>query len=491
MAEVGGVGGVGGAVRNRWLVLVAMTGSLSMVMLDQTVVTIALPTMSRDLHLSSTGQTWVVNAYVLAMAALVALGGKLGDRVGGVTTFTTGVVVFFLASLGCGLAPSGDLGETWIIAARVLQGCGAALMMPASASIVVSSFGVTERGKAMAIYVGISQVFLAVGPLLGGVLTQTVSWRAVFFLNVPLGLAALALVRVARPENIARPDARIRPVSVALLVSGVALVVLALQQSSVWYWGSVATLGTLGAGLVITACFVVTQLRTDDPLVDVRLFARRDLVGNFTVITLMQFGLLPVILFTSLYAQNLLGFSPIVAGVSALPLILPIMLSAQVGGRWYDRAGVRPPVLSGLAVATVGLGGWAAALPALSYPWQVPGMVVTGLGLGLMLSPTNTDTLGRVTRAQRSQASGLLQTVRQLGGTLGVALVGTLVLGIQHAPASGSAADPKQHAADAITVGFVVAAAALLAALVAGLLLLSRQRVVDADAEDHLLATAG
>ncbi len=146
--------------RNRWLVLIAMTGALSMIMLDQTVLSVALPSMSRDLPLPATGQQWVVNAYVLAMASLVALGGKLGDRFGGVTIFRLGVVTFFLASMACGLAPHGPLGEPWLIAARVLQGAGAALMMPASAAIVFGAFGVSERGRAMAIYAGISQVFL-------------------------------------------------------------------------------------------------------------------------------------------------------------------------------------------------------------------------------------------------------------------------------------------------------------------------------------------
>jgi MFS family permease len=154
--------------RNRWLVLVAMTGSLSMIMLDQTVVTVALPSMARGLPLTPTGQAWVINAYVLAMAALVALGGKLGDKLGGVTTFRIGVVIFFFASIGCGLAPHGSIGEPWIIAARALQGAGAALMVPASAAIVIGAFAVRERGRAMAMYTGISQVFLAVGPLLGG-----------------------------------------------------------------------------------------------------------------------------------------------------------------------------------------------------------------------------------------------------------------------------------------------------------------------------------
>ena len=458
-----------------------------MVRLDQTVVTVALPTMSRDLDLSGTGQTWVVNAYVLAMASLVALGGKLGDRFGGVTTFRLDVTIFFLASMACGLAPTGQWGEPWIIAARVLQGSGAALMMPASAAIVVNSFGVAERGKAMAIYAGISQVFLAVGPLLGGVLTESVSWPAVFWLNVPLGLAALAMVRLSRPKNVVRPGATIRPSSVALLVSGIALVVLALQQAGVWGWGSPATVGTLVGGVLLTTWFVVTQLRSADPLVDVRLFARRSLVGNFTVISLMQFALLPVMVFMSIYAQDLLHFSPIVAGLAALPLILPIMVATQLGGRWYDRAGVRPPVLTGVAITTGGLAAFAASLPALSYPWQIPGMVVTGFGLGLMLSPTNTDALGRVTPRERSQTSGLVQTVRQLGGTLGLALVGTLVLDILHRPAS----DPVQHAANAVTAGFAVAAAAMLVALFAGSALLSRERVTDTSGASAALTLAG
>lgn len=467
-------------IPRRWLVLVAMTGSLSMVMLDQTVVSVALPTMTRDLSLSSAGQTWVVNAYVLAMAALVAVGGKLGDRFGGVTTFRVGVSLFFLASLGCGFAPAGTLGEAWIIAFRVLQGTGAALMIPASSAVVVNAFGAAERGRAMATYAGIAQVFLAVGPLVGGALTEWVSWRTVFWLNAPMGLLALVLVAVARPDNQRRPEARVKVGSVVVLVAGLGSSVLGLQQASTWGWGSPATLATLGVGLALTAAFTVSQLRSADPVVDVRLLARRDLVGNFTVIGLTQFGLLAIVLFSSLYWQNLLHFGPIAAGVAALPLILPITAAAQLGGRWYDRAGVRPPVLTGLGVGTVGLVAWTATLPMLSYAAQIPGLVLTGLGLGLLLSPTLTDAMGRVSAAARSQCSGLLQTVRQLGGTLGVALIGTLVLQVLHQADGG---DPARHAAVAVTVGFAVAAAAFLVALFAGARLLPRARVEDGAAE--------
>jgi EmrB/QacA subfamily drug resistance transporter len=468
--------GAGGEARtgNRWLVLVAMTGALSMILLDQTVVTVALPSMSRELPLSPSGAQWVVNAYVLAMAALVALGGKLGDRFGGVTTFRIGVAVFFLASMACGVAPKGAIGESWIIAARLVQGAGAALMVPVSATIVMSAFDVAERGRAMAIYAGISQVFLAIGPLLGGALTESVSWRTVFWLNVPVGLAALVLVHVARPPDERRPDVTIRPGSVIALVAGIGLTVLAVQQASTWSWTSPATLLTLVAGVLITAGFVVGQLRARDPLVQVRLFAQRAFLGNVVVLGLVQFALLAAILFSSLYLQDLLHLSPMRAGLAALPLIFAIAAAAQLGGRWYDRAGVRPPVIAGVAIATVGLGAWAAALPQLAYAVQVPGMILTGFGIGLLMSPANTDALGRVSAAERSQASGLVQTIRQLGGTLGVAVIGAVVLGIEH---HGTRAGSRQHAADAITVGFACAAATFVIALVAAWALLSRDRV--------------
>ena len=458
-----------GKASNKWLVLVAMTGSLAMIMLDQTVVTVALPSMARQLHLGPTGQQWVVNAYVLALAALVACGGKLGDLLGRATTFRAGVTVFFAASAGCGLAP----GAAVLIAARGLQGVGAALMMPASAAIVINAFDRRERGRAMAIYAGISQLFLAIGPLLGGFLTETVSWRAVFWLNVPVGLAALALVHAARPENARQAGSRLSVTAVALLTGGIGLLVLGLQQSSQWSWGSPATLLTIAAGAAGIAVFAVTQLRSADPLLDLRLFARRPFLGDSLVMALVQFGLLAAVLYASLYLQELLGFSPITAGLATLPLVLGITAAAQAGGRWFDRSGVRAPVLTGLSTALAGLAAWTLALPQLSYGWQVPGMLLTGVGLGLTISPTSTDGLNRASRAERAQASGLIQTARQVGGTFGVAIIGTIIAQILR---NGGAVPTSQHAAGAITAGFAVATASFGAALLAGALLLPRGR---------------
>jgi MFS family permease len=202
-----------------------------------------------------------------------------------------------------------------------------ALMMPVSASIVINAF--TEKpGRAMAIYVGISQVFLAIGPLLGGLLTETVSWRSVFWINVPVGIAALVMVHVARPDNQRQPRATIKAGPVALLVIGIDATVLALQQASVWTWTSAVTWIVLIAGLALTAAFTVGQLRSTDPLVNVRLFGRPAFLGDVVVLGLLQFGLLAVILFSSLYIQDLLHLSPMMAGLALLPLIFGIAAAA-------------------------------------------------------------------------------------------------------------------------------------------------------------------
>ena len=455
--------------RRNWLTLVAMTGSLSMVLLDQTVVSVALPTMSRELPLSASGQQWVVNAYVLAMATAVALGGKLGSKLGPVTTFRIGVSVFFLASALCGLAPN----ASWMITARVVQGVGAALMMPVSATIVMAAFPTEFRGRAMGVYVGISQIFLALGPLLGGACTEWGSWRLVFWLNVPVGIAALALVQITRPTNPAQNGLRVSPWHAVMLTAGIGTTVYALQQSGSWGWGSQRTWIVLTAGLVVLVAFVVLQLRASDPLVQVRLLAKRAFLGDVLVLFATQFSMLAMTLYAALYSQNLLGYSPMRAGCSSLAMIIPLMAGAQIAGRWYDAAGARRPLLTGLALTTVGTVVWALSLPHIDYWSKVPGMALAGLGLGLVFSPVNTDALSRVGSEDRPQASGMVQTVRQLGGTLGVAVIGALILSREHTESTLTA--KISDTAHAMENGFWVAAAAFLAAFVAAFFLLPRK----------------
>src|ERR1700753_1136375 len=228
------------ASSRRWWVLATMTGALSMIMIDQTVVSVALPTMQRDLGLSVAGVQWVVNAYLLVLAVLVALGGRVADLLGAERTFRAGSALFVLASALCGLAGSG----TWIIAARGLQGVGAAMMVPSTGALIINTFDARERGKAMGIYSGISMVFLALGPLVGGLLTQGVSWRAVFYINLPIGIAIVLASRFTLPH---RPRPRISRAAIdwtgiPLLIGGLGTLVLGLMQGQTWGWGSPAVL---------------------------------------------------------------------------------------------------------------------------------------------------------------------------------------------------------------------------------------------------------
>jgi len=330
------------------------------------------------------------------------------------------------------------------------------------------------RGRAMGTYVGISQIFLALGPLLGGACTEWLSWRAVFWINVPVGLAALALVHLARPTNNRQPALRIATSHLVLLVAGVGTTVYALQQAGTWGWESTQMLVMLSTGLLVLTAFVIVQLRSKEPLVNVRLFRRIPFLGDNLVLFGTQFGLLAITLFAALYAQNLLGYSPIQAGLSSLAMIVPLMIGAQIAGRWYDAAGARPPLLLGLALCTVGALVWASQLTDLAYLSKVPGMALTGLGLGLVFSPVNTDALSRVTGRERPQASGIIQTVRQLGGSLGVAVIGAIIVAHEHPTASLPA--QINNTAHAMAIGFTVAAAAFAVSLVCAWFLLPRSQ---------------
>lgn len=229
-----------------------------MITVNQTGISVALPTIRHELHTSTTGVEWVVNAYVLALGSLVAVGGRLGDRFGRTTMFVLGIVVFAIAAGAAGLAS----GESTLVIARAIQGAGAAMMQPASTTTVIDTFGEGERGRAMAIYIGVSSAFVAVGPLLGGALTEFVSWRTVFLLNLPIAIAALALTAIVRPANHPDPKRKLDTGGAVLLTVGLAAVVVAIQEGDVWGWSSAATVGALAAGILALAALFVFERRS-------------------------------------------------------------------------------------------------------------------------------------------------------------------------------------------------------------------------------------
>ncbi|MDQ3874435.1 MAG: MFS transporter [Actinomycetota bacterium] len=410
-----------------WWVLIAMTGSLSMILLDQTVVSVALPSIQQDLDLSQTELQWVVNAYLLAIAALVAVGGRLSDIVDRVRVFLVGVVVFALASALSGVA----VDEVSILAARGVQGVGAALMIPASAALVVNAFPIERRGRAMGIYAGVSMIFLSLGPLVGGVLTEW-TWRAVFWVNVPVAIATVVMTLTARPEGRVPGGQRLDVAGLVALVLGLVAVVLALMQSPVWGWDDPLTWGLLLAGGVLLALFLLLEPHVRQPLVELRLFRDRNFAADNATLFCIQFGLIGLTVFGAIYVQDILGFSAIEAGLSLLAVTLPLLVVAPRAGRVYDRVGPRLLVGTGATLVAGSFIWCGAVLDRLSYPWLMPGYVVMGIGIGLVMGPTNTDAMNAAPRALRGQASGVVQTVRQVGGTVGLAIMGTVVVNVQH-----------------------------------------------------------
>jgi EmrB/QacA subfamily drug resistance transporter len=411
----------------RWWILAAMTGTLSMMMLDSTVVSVALPSIQADLDLGQTELQWVVNAFLLALAVFVGVAGRISDMFNRVGVLIAGVATFVICSALCGLAPSG----AWLIGARALQGIGAALMIPPTATIVVNTFGVDERGKAMGIYAGFSMIFLSLGPLIGGLLTESLDWRWVFWVNLPLGVLTIAMVLWTKPEGRVEGRDPFDFPGFATLVPGLTALVLALMEASNWGWGSARTLVLLGIGVVLLAAFVLIELRASAPLVELRLFAVRNFRGDTLVLFMAQFTLISLTIFGAIYTQDVLGFSPIEAGLAMLPITLPLLVAAPVAGRVYDRAGPRGIVAAGTLVSALGFGLTAALLHEFEYGLLVPGYVLIGAGIGMVMSPTNTDAMSSAPMRLRGQASGTIQTVRQVGATMGIAILGTIVATVQ------------------------------------------------------------
>ena len=413
--------------RAKTLTLAAMILAVSMTFIDQTIVAIAIPELQQDLSLSSTGVQWIVNGYLLSLSALFAFGGKLADIAGHRRMVTIGVVIFATASALCGATPT-DSGSTepWIIAFRVIQGAGAALMFPAALAIVLGTFPVGERGRALAIFFGLAGAFTSVGPIAGGYLTEW-TWRAIFWINVPVAIGALILTAIAKPENERHP-APLDYRGAVLISAGMGLAVLGLQQSSVWGWGSIATWGSIVAGLALLIAFVRYELRTEHPLMQIRTFANRAFAVDNAILFLLMIPFVPLFFFASMYAQISLGESASETGLYLLIFFGGFFVATQRGGRVLDTKGARPVVVLGCLLAAIGFALWAKEMPDLSVGSQWPFMVLAGAGVGLVLSPANTDALNRVPRSRYGEATGITQTVRNFGSSLGMAVLGTILI---------------------------------------------------------------
>ena len=353
------------AGQSKNLVLAAMIFAVSMTFIDQTIVSIAVPQIQRELGLTSTGVQWVVNAYLLSLAALFAFGGRLADTVGHRKMVVIGVIVFAGASAMCGLTPKGSAAEAWIVTFRVVQGAGGAIMFPAALAIVVQTFPLRERGKALAAFFGIAGGLTAVGPILGGYLTEW-TWRAIFWVNIPVAIIALVLIAISKPVTDYRP-ARMDYRGLVLIASGVGLSVFGFQQSAIWSWGNPATWLCIAGGVALLAVFGFVELRTPVPLMQVRIFRVRPFFVENLVLGIAMLTFIPVFFFASEYAQIALGKTAQQAGLYLLFFFIGFVVTAQIGGRMLDAGGAKRPVVIGCTLAAVGFFLWAGQLTKLDF----------------------------------------------------------------------------------------------------------------------------
>jgi EmrB/QacA subfamily drug resistance transporter len=408
----------------RWWALGAMCFALFMIMLDNTVVNVALPSIQRSLNASTSSLEWTVNAYTLSFAVLLVTGGRLGDLFGRRAVFLAGVVIFALSSGAIGFSPS----DTWLVGWRAVQGSGAALMMPATLSIITNAFPAEERGKAIGTWAGVSAMALAIGPVVGGFLVQSVSWQSIFFLNLPVAVGAIVIALFAVRES--RDDTVERTVDVPgvlTLTLGLAALVLALVEGNEWHWGSTRELALFALAVLGLASFVIVELRRRAPMVDFRFFRSRTFLGANIVAFIVSFAMLAMFFFLALYMQNIRDYTPLQAGVRFLPSTMMIIVIAPLAGRLADRVGPRPLITFGL-LAVSGSLFWQSHLTVSSnYAALLPGFVLMGIGMGFVMSPMSLAAMNAVDRTKAGVASGVLSMSRMVGGTFGVAVLGAMV----------------------------------------------------------------
>jgi EmrB/QacA subfamily drug resistance transporter len=410
--------------KNLALLLLAMTQFV--VVIDASIVNVALPSIGAHLHFSRDDLTWVVNSYTLTFGGFLLLGGRMADLLGRRRMFMLGLVIFSLASLGGGLAQS----ETWLIAARAVQGLGAAIVSPAALSIITTTFADgAERNRALGIWGAVAGAGGAAGVLLGGILTSGLSWRWVLFVNVPIGLIAAALAPRTLLESRREEAGNSFDIPGAVTVTaGLALLVYAVVDAVNVGWGSARTIGCLTVAALLLIAFVVIELRASDPLMPFSIFRLRTLRGANIVGLLIGMSLFSMFFFISLYLQDVMGYTPIKTGIAYLPLAVGIILSAGIASQLVTRLGFKIPLTVGMILIAAALF-WFAQVPAPdgSYLADILGpSLLAAVGLGLAFVPVTIAAVTSTEPQEAGLASGLINTSQQVGGALGLAILATV-----------------------------------------------------------------
>ena len=459
----------------KWWTLGAVSFGLFMIMLDNTVVNVALPSIQRDLHMQLSELEWIVSGYALTFAALMLIGGKLADAYGRRLIFVLGIAIFTLASLACGLASSGDA----LIGARVAQGVGAAMMNPATLSIIAVTFPPRQRGTAIGLWAGVSALALALGPLVGGLLTEHAGWNWIFFINIPVGVLAIAASFLFIDES--RDETHERLDIPGLLSSGIGLFALTygLIEANNYGWGSARIVGSFVVAAVALVVFVQLERHRRAPMLDLTLFRNRTYVGANLAMLLVALAMFGVFFFVSLYMQNVLGYSAVQAGAAFLPMTVLIIVIAPLSGRLSDRWGSRWLMAGGMVLLAIQLT-YFSQLPTDATFWRLlPALVIGGFGMSMTMTPSSAAAMRAVPVEKAGVGSAALNACRQVGGSTGIALMGAIM-------ASQLATPPTT---ESFMRGFerallVAAAIALVGAAVAAWLVRPHARGAH-DAEQH------
>jgi EmrB/QacA subfamily drug resistance transporter len=460
---------------NPWHALVVVCLGQFMVILDATIVNVALPSIQGDLGISDDSLQWIVNAYTLFFGGFLLLGGRAADLIGRRTLFIAGVAVFTAASFMNALATS----EAMLIAGRALQGFGGALLSPAALAVITTSFDEgAARTKALSVWAAIASGGSAAGLLLGGVLVETLSWEWIFFVNVPVGIAIVfAALRFVPNSRIVVARRHFDLAGAITVTTGLVVLVYAIVKAQDWGWGSASTLGLGAAALALLALFVAIERRSPAPLVRLELFRMRSLAVANGVFLIVIGGLFGMFFFATLYLQNILGYSPLTTGFAFLPVTVGIIIGAGLAQQLIPRIGVRPVVLSGLGLATAGLALLAATTQVDGdYLGVLGGLLAMAIGMGATFVPMTLVATTNVEPDDAGLASGIFNTSQQVGGALGLAILSTLAASRTADLLAGGTSRPEALV-EGFQLAFIVAAAMLAAGAVLTATLLRRKDV--------------
>ena len=409
-------------------------------MIDNTVVSVALPTIQRDLNVDLSALEWIVNVYALMFAVFLLTGGKLADYFGRRRVFTLGLTVFIVASLFAGLAASGE----WLISARAVQGLGAALMMPATLAIISATFEPRERALAIGVWAGVAASGLAIGPLVGGLFTDTIGWSWIFYVNVPVGLIGIIAARFLIDES-RDQSAEQRLDTPGLLVSAITLFALtfAIVEGNSLGWSSPTILLLFGLSLVGLVAFIALERRQRSPMLNLSLFRNRTFAGATGVAMLQTFSMFGMFLFIAIYLQRVLGYSAIGAGAAILPQTIVVIAVAPTAGRLVNRFGSRLLMTVGLTLNGIALLLLSRLGTGSEFIDLWPAFVIGGIGMGLTTTPMTAAALSAVPTDMAGVGSGVLTTARQVGVALGIAVMGAIIA-TQTGEIAGSTGTPEE-----------------------------------------------